>query len=119
MQNWVKYTIGILLVVLLVVGIVACIHFIDTGTQTAREAAMLSIILTLLSVLASWLVTHLYSEAQYEAAIRGVETVYRNNLRTYAVKASEKVDNLSKELVRLSNFLVEEEDNPRHENATY
>jgi ribosomal protein S27E len=111
MKNRTKYIILTVLVAILLAGIVACIHFIGSGPQTPNEAAMFSIILTMLSVLAGWLITHIYSEIQHEEAIQQVETFYKTNLRTYAIKASEKVENLSDEFVRLAGFLAEEGEN--------
>src|SRR5437867_1365888 len=89
-------------------GIIMCIYLIARAELTSRESAMLGILVTILSVLASWLVTHFYSSSQYESAIVEVRDEYRNNLRTYALKAAEKVNNLSNELNKLSIYLEEE-----------
>jgi DNA-directed RNA polymerase subunit M/transcription elongation factor TFIIS len=110
MKNWLKYTVLVLLVGILLFGIVACINLIGAGPQTPSQAAMFSIILTMLSVLAGWLITHIYSEIQHQEAIEQVEAFYKKNLRTYAIKASEKVENLSAEFGRLAGFLEEEEE---------
>jgi ribosomal protein S27E len=111
MRNWVKYIILTVLVAILLAGIIACIHFIGSSPQTPKEAALFSIVLTIFSVLAGWLITHIYSEVQHQAAIEQVETYYKKNLRTYAIKASEKVENLSTEFVRLAGFLEDEDEN--------
>jgi predicted RNA-binding Zn-ribbon protein involved in translation (DUF1610 family)/DNA-directed RNA polymerase subunit RPC12/RpoP len=62
--------------------------------------------------LASWFVTHIYSESQHQKVIAEVEESHSKNLRTYALKAAEKVNNLSNQLNRLSVYLEESlEDN--------
>jgi hypothetical protein len=90
------------------VGVVVCIYIISQGKMTDREAAMLGLLVTILSVLASWIITEMYSTAQYREAIQEVREEHRNNLRTYALKAAEKVNNLSNELNKLSIYLEEE-----------
>jgi hypothetical protein len=97
-----------ILFVVFAIGIIMCVFLIARGELTSRESAMLGILVTILSVLASWLVTHLYSTSQYDSAIVEVREEYRNNLRTYALKAAEKVNNLSNELNKLSIYLEEE-----------
>lgn len=93
-----------------VVGIVVCIYIINQGKMTDRESAMLGVLVTILSVLASWIITEMYGTAQYREAIQDVREEYRNNLRTYALNAADKVNNLSNELNKLSNYLEEELD---------
>ncbi len=90
------------------VGVVACIYVINQGKMTDRESAMLGILVTILSVLASWIITEMYGTAQYKEAIQEVREEHRNNLRMYALKAAEKVNNLSNELKKLSIYLEEE-----------
>jgi len=77
---------------------------------TNREAALLGTMLAVLSVLASWIITHMYSESQSQSIIQDVQEQHRTNLRTYALKAAEKVNNLSNELSKLSLYLEEELD---------
>jgi transcription elongation factor Elf1 len=89
-------------------GIAVCIFFITQSTMTDRESAMLGILLTILSVLASWIITDMYGAAQYSETLREVKDEHRNNLRTYALKAAEKVNNLSNELNKLSLYLEQE-----------
>jgi ssDNA-binding Zn-finger/Zn-ribbon topoisomerase 1/Tfp pilus assembly protein PilE len=90
------------------VGIVACIYFISGENLTARESGMIAIILTILSILASWSFSHYYSESQHTKALKDVQEFHRTNLKTYARKAAEKVNNLSNELSRLSAYLEKE-----------
>ncbi len=90
------------------IGAIACIYIIGQGKMTDRESAMLGILVTILSVLASWIITDMYGAAQYRETIQEVKEEHRNNLRTYALKAAEKVNNLSNELNKLSIYLEEE-----------
>lgn len=96
---------------ILMLGTFGCVYFIGTTALTNKESAMLGVILTMFSVLASWIFTHAYSENQQQKAIDEVKQYYQENLRTYARKAAEKVNNLSKELTRLSVYLQEELEN--------
>jgi DNA-directed RNA polymerase subunit RPC12/RpoP len=100
--------IRILAVVLYLCGIGVCIYFIGGTELTARESALLSVILTILSILATWTVSHLYSESQHTRAIKEVKEMHQANLKTYARKAAEKVNNLSNQLGLLSAYLEKE-----------
>lgn len=100
--------VRVILFLSFLIGIVGCIYIINQGKMTDRESAMLGILVTILSVLASWIITEMYGTAQYRAAIQDVREEHRNNLRTYALKAAEKVNNLSNELNKLSIYLEEE-----------
>jgi len=100
--------IRVILFLSFVAGIVVCIYIINQGKMTDRESAMLGVLVTILSVLASWIITEMYGTAQYKEAIQDVREEYRNNLRTYALNAADKVNNLSNELNKLSNYLEEE-----------
>ncbi len=89
----------------IVVGIVACLIIIARADLTNRESGMLAMLVTILSILASWMITHIYSESERKSAIEEVQEQHRANLRTYALKAAEKVNNLSNELNKLSLYL--------------
>ncbi len=103
MSNFVKYCIaGAFLL-----GIGFCVYFISGRNLTATEAGLLSIVLTILSVLVTWIVPHIYSGSQHKKAIEEVEESHRTNLRTYALKAAEKVNNLSTQLSLLAAYLDE------------
>jgi hypothetical protein len=91
-------------------GIAYCVHALGTGSLTPREDGLMSIVLTGLSILASWVVSDMYSQSQHKAAIEEVEAAHRTNLRTYALKAAEKVTNLSNELNKLATYLQQELD---------
>src|SRR4051794_17024159 len=84
-----------------VLGVGFCLWKI-TQSPTANESLLLSLFMTLLSVLASWIVSRFYAKASYE-----------DNLKVFALKAAEKVTNLSTQLDRLSAFLqkaIDEDD---------
>lgn len=103
MSNFVKYCIaGAFLL-----GIGFCVYFISARNLTATEAGLLSIVLTILSVLVTWIVTHIYSGSQHKKVIEEVQESHQKNLRTYALKAAEKVNNLSTQLSRLAVYLEE------------
>jgi len=104
MPTWIK----ILAIFVYAAGIAACIYFIGGTTLTPRESALLSLILAILSVLASWTLAHIYNQSLHSKAIKEVQEFHKTNLKTYARKAAEKVNNLSNELNRLSLFLEKE-----------
>lgn len=85
-----------------------CLILISGTNLSGRESALLGMLLAGLSVLASWIMTHLYSESQYKRTLEEVQEQHRTNLRMYALKAAEKVNNLSNELNRLSIYLEQE-----------
>jgi hypothetical protein len=84
--------------------------FTREGGFNTKRSALLSIVMTGLSILANWVVTELYSQSQKTEAISEVQEQHKSNLKTYALKAAEKVTNLSNELTRLSNYLQQELD---------
>lgn len=90
--------------------------FISSGIMSTRESGLIAVVLTILSILGSWLVTHSYSESQHENAIQEVQEFHRNNLQIYAKKAAEKVNNLSRELSRLAIYLTDELEGHNSEN---
>ena len=89
-------------------GVVVCISIISLGSLSNKEGAILSLLLTVLSIIASWIFARIYAESQHEKAISEVKEMHNENLRTYALKAAEKVNNLSQQLNRLSLYLEEE-----------
>jgi len=92
-NSWITGT----LMVAVIVGIVTCLWRITQSAPTPNEALLLSLFLTLLSIIASWIVSRYYSESSYN-----------KSLRIFALKAAEKVTNLSNELDRLTVFIQEE-----------
>jgi predicted RNA-binding Zn-ribbon protein involved in translation (DUF1610 family) len=87
----------ILLIVAIIGGIAVCLWRITIAAPTANEALLLSLFLTLLSIIGSWIASKYYSESSYN-----------KNIRVFALKAAEKVTNLSNELDRLSAFIQQE-----------
>jgi uncharacterized membrane protein (DUF485 family)/predicted RNA-binding Zn-ribbon protein involved in translation (DUF1610 family) len=98
----------IILIVGFVLGIGLSLYPFSLGSMSAKESTLLGVVLTMFSILATWLVTHLYSASQTDAAIQDVQDRSQANLRTYALKASEKVNNLSNELNKLALYLEQE-----------
>lgn len=99
------------LLIILVLGIVLLVVvlvLISLADLTNRETTLLGTVLTLLSVGIGWGVSHYYSIQDKKAAVDEIREYEQRNLRTYALKAAEKVTNLSKELNRLSAYLQEE-----------
>lgn len=91
-----------------ILSIVGVLFMISLADLTNRETTLLGTVLTLLSVFIGWGISHYYSIQDKKAAIEEVREFEQKNLRTYALKAAEKVTNLSKELNRLSAYLEEE-----------
>ncbi|HBH7918731.1 TPA: hypothetical protein ACF311_004614 [Vibrio parahaemolyticus] len=94
--------------IVLSLGVAICVAIITFSTLSAKESALLSLLLTVLSVLASWLFSSIHSSSQHAEAINEVKEMHNDNLRTYALKAAEKVNNLSEQLNRLSLYLEDE-----------
>lgn len=103
MPTPIKYLIA----VAFAAGVGVCIYFIGAGNLTPHESALLGVILTILAILATWVITDIYTKSQYTKAIEEVQQVHQANLRTYALKAAEKVNNLSNQLNRLAAYLEE------------
>ncbi len=106
-----------LIILLFIIGVLLCIFFISSGNLSSRESSLIGVILTILSILATWIVTHFYSESQHKKAIEEVQEFHRTNLQTYAMKAAEKCSNLSDELSRLSVYIYNELDRSDIENV--
>ncbi|HKP51656.1 MAG TPA: hypothetical protein VJ183_03290 [Chloroflexia bacterium] len=79
------------------IGAAVCLWIVASRELTSTEALLLSIVLTAFSTLASWIASRHYAEYSFD-----------KNLRLFALKAAEKVTNLSNELDRLSVFLQQE-----------
>lgn len=97
-----------IIITILALGILGCLIYISTAQLDNRSAALVSIILTLLSIVASYITSQYFAEKGHKEALEEVKAQHIENLKTYAINAAEKVDNLSKELHRLSNFLEDE-----------
>lgn len=90
------------------VGITACLLLVSLSELTPKESSLLGILLTILSFIASWLVSKHFADRSHKQAIEEVKEQYLSNLRTYALNAAEKVNNLSSELAKLSVYLQQE-----------
>lgn len=95
----IKTTLSTLIALLLVAAIGFCFFEIAKGNATAKETLLFSLLLTVASVIGSGMLTKYY--ADYSAT---------DNLRVFALKAAEKVTNLSNELSRLARYLQDEVD---------
>lgn len=100
-----KDLIPIVIVAALSIGIIVALVIAGKRDLTATESLLLGILLSAASMLVSWLVTHIYSQANLDDAIKQATDSNTENMRNYAVKAAEKVLNLSNELQRLIDAL--------------
>jgi len=96
------------IIFILMIGILGCLVYISTAKIDNQAAALVSIILTLLSIIASYITSQNFAEKGHKQALEEIKAQHVENLKTYAINAAEKVDNLSKELRRLANFLEDE-----------
>lgn len=96
-----------LILIVLIIIIVAVLVIGGLSELSSREYLFLSILLTGLAIGASWLGTNLASKATSEQMRQTLKDEYSENLRTYALKAAEKVQNLSSEIERLTEYLRE------------
>ncbi|HEQ3536111.1 TPA: hypothetical protein VGS95_004506 [Vibrio parahaemolyticus] len=84
-----------------------------------REVTLFSSALAVLSMAISWLITDIYSESSKQSALEDAKNFHNENIKTYVVNASEKVNNISNELDRLSTWLKQINqdyaDNEQHE----
>lgn len=101
----VKILVVVVVAFALIAGIGLCLYISFTKTLTANESLMVNILVTLFAIFISWIVTHLYSQLNLEARTEEVRKQHEENIRTYAIKAAEKVYNLSNELKRLTERL--------------
>lgn len=119
MKKQEPWTVGVTRIILLMgflIGMGYCLYLFSANTLTPRESTLLGVMLTICSTAVSWMITHIYSAIQITQAVEEVQERSQANLRTYALKASEKVNNLSNELNRLSLYLEQELGYEGHEN---
>ncbi len=74
-------------VLLLGIGMIACLIYIGSAQLDNREASLMSIILALLSMIASYLVGQHFAERGHKEAIEEIKQQNKENLRTYALNA--------------------------------
>nr|WP_319571737.1 hypothetical protein [uncultured Draconibacterium sp.] len=101
MKNWILN----LIIGILVIAIIVIISVIASNNLTSNESTLLSVLLTVLSIIGSWIVSSYFSKNAQKEAIEEVKSEHQSNLRTYALNAAEKVNNLSNELAKLANYL--------------
>jgi len=106
MKNWVIN----LVIFFLVASIVIVLVVISMNDLTTNESTLLGVLLTVLSFIASWIVSDFFARKSLRDSIDEVKNEYQNNLRTYALNAAEKVNNLSNELSKLASYLKSELD---------
>jgi hypothetical protein len=92
-------------VIVLAGGLILCLYIAATRSLSSNETLMIGILVSIFSVLISWILTHLYSQITLRSSTEEVKQLHKENIHTYAVKAAEKVFNLSNELDRLNNYL--------------
>lgn len=61
--------------------------------------------------------SHIYAQTSQKLAVQEVKEFHQANLRTYALKAAEKVNNLSNELNLLSVYLQQELDSADYDST--
>lgn len=95
--------------ILIVLSIIIVAILVITGLSelSSREYLFLSILLTVLAIAASWFGTSLASRASSDQMRQSLRDEYSENLRTYALKAAEKVQNLSSEIERIIEHVQE------------
>lgn len=94
------------------------IYWINTKQLTNTENMLLSQLQMILSIIITWIITHLYSKEQEKHALSQTEESHKTNLRSYARQAAEKVNNLSTQLDKLSDYLrIELEDTYTQDNT--
>lgn len=96
-----------ILLAAIIIGVIVCVWVIAKGNTTSTEGLLLSVVLTILSAIGSWITSDYY--ASYSS---------NKNLMVFARKAAEKVTNLSNELDRLSVFLQQELEADEYETPT-
>jgi membrane protein implicated in regulation of membrane protease activity len=62
-----------IIIVILALGIVGCLIYISTAQLSNREAALVSIILTILSVVASYITSQYFAEKGHKEALEEVK----------------------------------------------
>jgi hypothetical protein len=110
-----KNLIYLVLIVCPIAGIAYSFNYFSNGNLTANEQVLFSIILTIASLLLSWVISHFYYEKSHADNITEIKKDYQSSLKVYASKAAEKVTNLSTEFTKLVNYLTEEFDDNEYE----
>lgn len=99
-----------LIITILIVIFALIAYLLFSSDISNKEAGLISLLLTILSFVVSYLVSNYFAEESYKKAIDEVKEQHLANLKVYALNAAEKVGNLSNELTRLSIYLQQELD---------
>lgn len=94
-----------LIAAITIIGGGLTIKALSAGQLSPNESLLLSVILTIFSVGAGWLISHTLYHDSRSNQIREIREEHEKNLEIYAVKASEKVINLSNQIARVVDFL--------------
>jgi hypothetical protein len=94
-----------ILVLIFGVALIAILYLLSSVKLTDREISLFSTALAILSMACSWLITDIYSQKSKTSALEEARDFHKNSLKTYVINASEKVNNISNELDRLSSRL--------------
>lgn len=87
------------------ISLIGVLWVLSTEELSARETSLFSSVLALLSIAVSWLITDLYAEKSKQSALEEAKQFHHDSLKTYVINASEKVNNISNELSRLTRRL--------------
>ena len=86
-----KYTLIVIVVLALITGIGICLYFSFTKDLSPNEPLMMAILVTFFSMFISWILTHVYSQLSLNVHTEIVRKQHEENIRTYAIKAAEKL----------------------------
>lgn len=86
------------------------IRALSAGQLSSNESLLLSVLLTIFSTGAGWLISHTLYQDSRGSQIQQIREEYERNIEVYAVKASEKVINLSNQIGRVVDYLNDDEE---------
>lgn len=101
----VKYSIVGSVTILTMVGFGYCFYVMGTRALSPMESQLWGSILAALGIFFSWLVTHLYAQLSTQSATEDAKKAHNESVRTFALKAAEKVLTLSGEIDRVAERL--------------
>jgi hypothetical protein len=111
LERYLSTLLTFILFVVGLLGLVFCFNYVTSSNLTPQDNILVSILLTICSSTVSLIITHIYASYENKRKISDIKSDYSKNLQIYARKASEKVDNLSNELTKLSLYLKDELEN--------
>ncbi len=101
----VKYSLIGLVTLAAGIGIIICFFVMGTKALNPIETQLWGFVLASLGIFVSWLVTHFYAEFSTQSATEEAKKAHNENVRTFALKAAEKVLTLSGEIDRVAERL--------------